>query len=121
MDWQDQEGPNVWMPFEGGDTLGKSGSEEGISLQDEDLADNARITLERDTRAAPFAITCGIYGWLVHTRFFATEAEGREKYAMMKQELARILTIIPSDEDPVAADRLPAVEAAVCEFVERFP
>jgi hypothetical protein len=25
----------------------------------------ARITLERNTRAAPFAITCGIYGWMV--------------------------------------------------------
>jgi hypothetical protein len=34
----------------------------------------ARITLERDGHQ-PFAITCGSYGWMVHTSFFSGEEE----------------------------------------------
>jgi hypothetical protein len=59
-----------WIEFEGGSTIGEQGSENGLTLKDEEQVRGARITLERDTRIAPFAITCGIYGWMVHTRFF---------------------------------------------------
>jgi len=45
--------------FEDGATLGQKGSESGVILRDEEHPQEARITLERDTRTAPFAITCG--------------------------------------------------------------
>ena len=63
----------LWYPFESGATLGQKGSEGGAILRDEEHPQEARITFERDTRIAPFAITCGIYGCMMHTRFFSLE------------------------------------------------
>ncbi len=81
----------VWYPFENGATLGQKGSEEGIILRDEEHPQEARITLERDTRTAPFAITCGIYGCMMHTRFFSLESEATSQYDTMKIALAVLL------------------------------
>jgi hypothetical protein len=81
----------VWYPFENGATLGQKGSEEGIILRDEEHPQKARITLERETRTAPFAITCGIYGCMMHTRFFSLESEATSQYDDMKIALAVLL------------------------------
>jgi hypothetical protein len=80
-----------WHPFETGGTLGHPGSEQGTIVRDEEHALGARITLERDTQSAPFAITCGIYGWMLHTRFFATEDETNAQYEQMKGALSALL------------------------------
>ena len=64
-----------WQPFENGGTLGQIGSEEGIIVHDEEHSLGARISLERDTIVAPFAITCGIYGWMLHTRYFSSRTK----------------------------------------------
>jgi len=64
----------MWDPFDSGTTIGQTGSESGRIMRDEQHSRGARITLERDTRAAPFAITCGAYGWMVHACFFIAEA-----------------------------------------------
>jgi hypothetical protein len=57
--------------FESGGAIGQEGSEDGTITRDEeeDLR-GARIT-----PTAPFAITCGVSGWMVHTRFFSIEAD----------------------------------------------
>ena len=55
-----------WLPFENGTTIGATGSEGGVILRDELHPHGARITLEQTSTG--FAITCGIYGWMVHTR-----------------------------------------------------
>jgi hypothetical protein len=81
----------LWQPFENGNTLGQSGSEEGIIVRDEEHSLGARISLERDTRVAPFAITCGIYGWMMHTRFFTYQDEAEGQYDNMKIALASLL------------------------------
>jgi hypothetical protein len=81
----------IWYPFENGATLGQKGSEEGIIFRDEEHPQEARITLERDTRAAPFAITCGIYGCMMHTRFFSLETEATSQYEEMKTALSALL------------------------------
>ncbi|MGA2634139.1 MAG: hypothetical protein ABSF16_07890 [Terracidiphilus sp.] len=81
----------VWYPFDKGTTIGQKGSEEGIILRDEEHPQEARITLERDTRNAPFAITCGIYGCMMHTRFFLLESEATSQYDDMKIALAVLL------------------------------
>jgi hypothetical protein len=59
----------VWYPLH---NIGQKGSEEGIIPRDEEHPQEARIHLERDTRNAPFAITCGIYGCMMHTRLETT-------------------------------------------------
>lgn len=80
-----------WHPFESGATLGQTGSELGITLRDEEHPLGARITLERNTQSAPFAITCGIYGWMMHTRFFASADEAEAQYPLMKNALSALL------------------------------
>ena len=48
-------------------TIGRKGSENGTILKDEEYNDLCRITLEKCSRY--YAVTCGIYGELVHTAF----------------------------------------------------
>ena len=60
-------------------------------VHDEEHLLGARITLERAASIAPFSITCGIYGWMMHTRFFSSEAEAQSQYDLMKQSLSALL------------------------------
>ena len=110
---------NSWQPFESGGTLGQKGSEEGTILRDEEHSLGARISLERDTSVAPFAITCGIYGWMLHTRYFSSQDEAGAQYEAMKSALAALLE---------AADKTTEIDGGrqvlmdgVSAFVETFP
>jgi hypothetical protein len=80
------------------------GTEGGIIILDEEHDLGARITLER-FEGGGGAITCGIYGWMVHTRFFDTEADPRAEVELMKIDLGRILWRIPQKSDPDLAPR----------------
>lgn len=103
-----------WVAVEGGATLGHNGSEGGIIWKDEEHTDGARITLERDSlMGAPFALTCGIYGWMVHTRFFADEPTALAQYEAMKPVLAEIAGLVVSESSAEAAD---AVDAFMADF-----
>ncbi|HEY3571113.1 MAG TPA: hypothetical protein VGP73_24520 [Thermoanaerobaculia bacterium] len=82
-----------WELIDGGTSVGTAGPEDGIILVDEELLETARITLERDTDHAPFAITCGVYGSLLHTCRFRLEVEARSAYEAMKPELAAIVRL----------------------------
>jgi len=104
-----------WNAFDNGKTIGQRGSESGRIIRDEEHTDGARITLERDGQTAPFAITCGIYGWMVHTRFFGAESEAQSAFESMRSELTRILSTIPLTADPEV------VSKSISDFVERFP
>ena len=86
-----------WYTFNQGATLGTEGSERGVIVTDEEHALGARLTLERGTQTAPFAITCGVYGWLVHTRFFPSETEANAEYDRMKTALAELLDRVRRD------------------------
>ena len=81
----------MWHSFDNGASLGQQGSEQGIIVQDEEHRDGARITLERDGGAAPFSITCGIYGLFVHTAFASDEPEALQMYSAMKERLDLII------------------------------
>ena len=63
-------------------------------MRDDDYADAARITLERDCPAAPFVVTCAIYGWMMHTRFFSDPDIAEVAYEDMKAGLAAIIGMI---------------------------
>lgn len=107
-----------WTAFDCGKSIGTEGSERGTIIVDEEHELGARITIERG-RGAAHAITCGVYGTMVHTRFFSDEAAARAACDDMKIGLEAILQVLPlaSDADP---DFGPSVEA-VHKFLERFP
>lgn len=110
-----------WYEFNGGESIGQRGSEDGTIVRDEEHADGARITFERDGRIAPFAITCGIYGWMLHTRFFDSESEGLQEFENMQTELGKILAAIPLTSDPEVEAKSAAITRSIAKFVERFP
>ena len=102
-------------------TPAQVGTEGGTIVVDEEHALGARITLEQDGVIAPFAITCGIYGWIVHTRFFASRDDARHAYEAMKPELGTILEAIPLKSDPEVDDKSARISDAISDFVTRFP
>jgi hypothetical protein len=108
-----------WNPFDNGATLGQNGSEEGIIVRDEEHSLGARITLERAASVAPFAITCGIYGWMMHTRFFSSEADAESQYDLMKNSLSVLLEAAEqtADTDGGRQVLLDGVE----EFIGSYP
>ena len=110
-----------WKPFDGGRTIGTTGSEGGVILADDEIVNAARISLERETRVAPFAITCGIYYWMMHTRWFSDEAMARRDFDAMKEAIDAIVTLLPLEDDPDRDERKKAATRVTEEFVERFP
>ncbi len=79
-----------WYPFDDGTTLGQAGSEGGVILRGEEHSLGARITLEQGGAIAPFSITCGVYGLLMHTRFLGSQAEGEREYDATKTGLVKV-------------------------------
>jgi hypothetical protein len=111
----------MWSAFDDGLSIGKVGSERGIIVRDEEHILGARITIECDGITAPFSITCGIYGWMVHTRFFAAENEANDAVTHMKAALEAILNkMIPCDDDLVDT-KMQEVCQAIGDFVEQYP
>lgn len=64
--------------------LNKIGLEGGKILKDEEYKEQCRITLERCTRYD--AITCGVYGEMVHTAY-SDAKDSSSLYESMKKEL----------------------------------
>jgi len=106
-----------WNAFDNGATLGQRGSEDGVTIRDEEHSLGARITLERDGAIAPFAITCGIYGWMMHTRFFRLETEASSQYDLMRNAIAELLEKASMSSD----GGLEVLTGGVSAFVETYP
>ena len=87
----------MWQTFDSGKSIGTKGSESGVIVADEEHADGARVTLERDCRHALWMVTCGIYGSFMHTAFASSEEEGRTKFSAMKSDLVTIMEDESSD------------------------
>jgi hypothetical protein len=107
--------------FNGRKGFGTRSSELGVIERAVELNGCARIILERETRVAPFAITCGISGWMVHKRFFGTEQEAEEEFATMNADLARIVGMVPLQSDPHANLKSQSLSQAITEFMRRYP
>jgi hypothetical protein len=110
-----------WDSIEQGATIGTQGSEGGVIERDEEHAGGARITVERGGGIAPYSITCGVYGWMCHTRFFGSRDEANRECDEMKEALGDILSRIPLQSDPEADEKCDRVADAIQEFVARFP
>lgn len=113
-----------WDKFENGASIGQRGTDGGEIIADEDHSLGMRITIERGG-GAPFSITCGIYGLLVHTRFFTLEAEAREALGLMKPRLEQIANAYPysgeGEGEREGQKDLTAVYAAIDQFLIDFP
>lgn len=108
----------MWNPYESGTTINTEGSEGGIVVLDDEHSDGARVTLERDCPSGvPFAITCGVYGLMVHTRFLGNEVEARTQYDQMKTDLASFVEQLPDCQDGVPE----GVSEVLSDFVEKYP
>ena len=88
-------------------------------VRDEEHSLGARISLEHECRVAPFAITCGIYGWMLHTRYFWSEDKAETQYEAMRDALAALLEAADETAD-VDGGRQVMMEG-VSKFVEMFP
>lgn len=93
-DWISSQ--TTWESFENGETIGTTGSEEGIIVLDEFHKDGGRITLEKEGVTAPWAITCG--GGFVHTVFFRTREEAENTFFLMKFDLWKMFKL-ENDQD----------------------
>lgn len=117
-----------WEPFEGGRSIGLIGSEGGEIVLDESYIDGARITLEvvshprflRRPRIS-FAITCGIVGWMVHTRFFTSRSEAFDEFQMMKLGLSAIVEKLSLESDSDLERLMEVVPPELHVFISKFP
>lgn len=112
-------GKTNWYEYGEGFSIGTSGSDVGIIVRDEEHALGARITLEEEGSFAPFSITCNIYGWMFHTRYFSDEAEVHDEFDRMKTDLEAILQTI-SDENSDDENARAAASEEISEFVEKY-
>ena len=109
-----------WSDYDEGYSIGTVGASGGAIVRDEEHETGARITLEEESSFAPFAVTCGIYGWMFHTRYFADESEAGVEFDRMKNDLSDILETIAADEDLDEAAENEIAEAIEL-FVEKYP
>ena len=105
-----------WYEIDDSKTIGQIGSEGGCIIADDEYESIARITIEKDGLTAPFSISCGIYGWMVHTRFFDTLEEARIQMKLMKSKLESIVDGIPLDDESSDED-IKRVASEISEFV----
>jgi hypothetical protein len=86
-------------------------------MADDEHPDGARITLEYNEAWPAYVITCGIYGSMMHTRFFTGEDEARREYAAMRAELAQIASLKAAQPGSETS----RLSHAIADFQERFP
>lgn len=105
---------NKWTIFNRGLTIGATSAEGGLILSDEEMHDGARITLKRGSNFV--SVSLNIYGWMDHTRFFASNDDAMREYRAMKPAAVAVLDIINSEG---VSDI--KIWEAISDFVRRFP
>src|SRR5436309_1300199 len=93
---------------------------------DQEYDSAARITIEKTRwnflrRRPKFELTCGLYGRMVHTRYFSTISEAKAEAELMKLELARIAEFVIAAGGAVNSPERELVHKELWQFVERFP
>lgn len=85
--------PYAWLPYE---SESEKGSEGGWIVEDEEIPGICRITLEEGGHT-PYAITCGVYGLMVHTAFAGDFDEAMGKYNGMKRDLEECARLLDNE------------------------
>ncbi len=109
-----------WSDYDEGYSIGTVGSDGGAIVRDEEHKSGARITLEEEGSSAPFAVNCGIYGWMFHTRYFSDESEANDEYDRMKAELDEILESIPAEEENLDEETESEIREKIELFAEKY-
>jgi hypothetical protein len=109
-----------WHRFDEGRSIGLVGSECGVIVYDEEHVDGARITIEEGGPVVRYSITCGVYGWMFHTRFCGSRAEAAEECRAMMPELGRLAGERPHTGEGEDAF-LRRMGSDLSAFVSQFP
>jgi hypothetical protein len=88
-----------WSDFDNGKTLGTKGSESGTIILDIENTDGARITLEKECRSIPFAITIGIYGLMFHTHYEGELEQANQFINQTKYSVNKLFEMYDVSED----------------------
>lgn len=110
-----------WKPMAEGSTLGLEGAEGGTIVRDEEHPAGLRLTLEEDPARSFHALTCTVSAWLVHRRYFSTDAEAQAAWDEMQPALVELAGQLPA-AGPKGLD--PATREAGAKlgaFLARFP
>jgi len=83
----------MWEPFGQGKTINTKGFDDGIIFCDEVYRRHCRVTLEKETPIAPYAIIVELYGRLADITYARSEREAFEKYEKVKRNFEKLLTI----------------------------
>ncbi|MBI5951968.1 MAG: hypothetical protein HY865_09945 [Chloroflexi bacterium] len=103
-----------WFAYDDGRSVGTVSAEGGIVLRDEEHEAGARLTLKHG--ANYISVSCSVYGWMDHTRFFGSMTEAQREFLLMKPPLANMVENILSE----GRNDLKMWEA-IADFVRRFP
>jgi hypothetical protein len=103
-----------WFAYHDGRSIGSVSAEGGVILRDEEHEVGARITLKRGSRY--ISVSCNVYGWMDHTRFFGSVTEAQREYVLMKSSLGNMVNNIL-----LAGKSDLKMWEAIAEFVRRFP
>ena len=103
-----------WVAFDNGNSIGQVSAEGGVILRDEELSHKGRVTLKQGKTF--ISVSCHIYGWIDHTRFFHTIADAQREYVIMKNIIGSMIDDILG----AGANELKMWEA-IADFVRRFP
>ncbi|MBL8101612.1 MAG: hypothetical protein JNM02_03705 [Anaerolineales bacterium] len=105
---------NRWAAYDNGRSIGKISPEGGLIMRDEEHPSGARITFKRGK--GYISVSCNLYGWMDHTRFFSTASDAQREYVAMKAALIHVLDVINTDDVKDIK-----IWEAISEFVRRFP
>jgi len=103
-----------WFAYDNGRSIGKTSPEGGLIMRDEQHPGGARITFKRGS--GYISVSCILFGWVDHTRFFGTASDAQREYVAMKAALTDVLDVI----NTVDVKEIKIWEA-ISEFVRRFP
>ncbi len=103
-----------WVAYDNGNSIGKISAEGGVVLRDESHPRGGRITLKQGKTF--ISVSCHIYGWIDHTRFFYTVADAQREFVIMKNIVGSML-----DDILAAGANDIKMWEAIADFVRRFP
>ena len=110
-----------WRPTEGGSTLGLMGAEGGTIVRDESHPAGLRLTLEEDPERSFHVLTCGVSGWLVHRRYFTSDAEAAVAWDEMGPALVALARQLPASGPKGLDPATREAGARLGAFLARYP
>ena len=103
-----------WSAYKNGQSIGSQSKEGGVIVRDEELAAGARVTLKRGDNY--ISVSCNVYGWMDHTRFFGSITEAQREFILMRSSVGTMVENIL-----LAGKNDLKMWEAIADFVRRFP